>query len=200
MNLLGSRGIALGVVYCLDNHLEEAIKEVVDEHDRLVSACGIGEPVSLQKPTMIENEGFSFSPTFNPKDRYNSFLVFVDSENPWGTMINFGGPRSLSVTMGILWMVSDKVVSNLEVKKQLAVRAMQRCLYKYWHPVINGPMFQCATHSLSFAPTNYRFSSMRQSGGSSKSLRGIMSDTGDNIDGVTLGVSCVQRVYSPVIP
>ena len=200
MNILGPRAIVMAVAYLLDNHIQQSIDEVQDEHLRVISESGVGNSVVIEKPIFEENQGLSFSATFNPKNRHNGLMIFVENKTDISNVINFGGPRSCLVSLGILWMVSDKLVPNIEVKKQLCIRILERCLMEYWHPVVNGNIFKCATHSVRFNPVSYQSGALRQSSGSNRTLRGALADTGDNIDGTMLGVSCVQRVYHPVKP
>jgi len=167
-----------------------ALKEYLPtELDTVLAAAGV--EWDLAAPNKFT--GYGYSPTHTPLDRYNSLVCWVDSRSYKQSYINYGAPRDEDVLCGILWLIHAEEPDVLEQKKQLATNAITRVLWRRWRVDFNSNI-----HSLTFDPIDFRFSSLRMRGGSSKGLKGYDQDTGDNVDGVIVGVRCVQRVDAPI--
>jgi hypothetical protein len=182
MSAAGSIAVVNDVIIALKGYLQSELNTVLD-------AANV--EWSMMAPD--SNTGYGYSPTFTPQDRFNSIMVWVDSRSYAESHINASGAYDEDLLIGILWLIHANDPNRLEQMKQIGTNAITRVLWRRWRVDFTSDIYQ-----LTFDPIDFRFSSLRMRGGSSKGLKGYDQDTGDNIDGVIIGVRCKQRVDAPI--
>lgn len=189
-SITGTWGLVQGIASILKNHLADSLGEVLD------AAILRGFDGVLEVPDDYEDwrVSLSFSPTWVPRDRTNCLQIFADSTNHVSRYMNINSVRTEEVVIGALWMLSDKDPNLLEQKKAIATTAIKRCVQEWWMAELTE---DCITDVV-FTPTDFRFASMRMQGGSRRGLIGHLTETGDNIDNVIVGMLCRQQVDAPI--
>lgn len=187
-SITGAWAIVQGFAQILKGNLAQSVAEVE-------AAAAVSWSLDVPDSHDDWSVSMAFTPTWLPRNRFNAIQIWCDSTVQTGSFISAHAGIEDEVVVGALWLVHDRDPNILEQKKQLGTQAIKRCLHKYWR----RDMSDAAIYDVRFEPTDFRFSSMRQQGGSSRGLIGHVTDTGDNIDAVVVGIRCKQRVDAPIL-